>query len=319
MGDKISIIIPMYKAEEYIRRCIASIEAQTYTNWEAIFVEDGSSDRCGEICEAYAKNDKRIRVIHKKNEGVAVARNIGISNATGEYITFIDSDDYVHAKYLEHLIKLQKKYNADLVMVGYVLSYGSVVKISYPCAEVEMLDRETAIEKMLENQQLCSPWAKLYSKYIFNKIEYPKGAIYEDLNIAFELFETAKKIVYQNIPLYYYFQGSQSITRTSFHYGKLEETRALKKQYMCIAYHFPRLKEKAKYKYLYNVYGYIMCLVKAEDLYGKQKYKEFCQILTKNSKCFMQNGSLERKQRIRCKMIKHPKIYRLFYKLTGKV
>ncbi|MBQ1394344.1 MAG: glycosyltransferase family 2 protein, partial [Lachnospiraceae bacterium] len=110
MGDKVSIIIPMYKAEEYIRRCIASIEAQTYTNWEAIFVEDGSSDRCGEICEAYAKNDKRIRVIHKKNEGVAVARNIGISNATGEYITFIDSDDYVHAKYLEHLIKLQKKY-----------------------------------------------------------------------------------------------------------------------------------------------------------------------------------------------------------------
>ena len=98
MEGKISIIIPVYKVEKYVERCIKCIQDQTYTNWEAIFVEDGSPDRSGEICDRYAAKDERIKVVHKENEGVAAARNTGLANVTGEYIAFIDSDDYAHPK-----------------------------------------------------------------------------------------------------------------------------------------------------------------------------------------------------------------------------
>lgn len=319
MESMISIIIPVYKVEQYVERCIKCIQAQTYTNWEAIFVDDGSPDKSGEICEKYAKEDSRIRVIHKKNAGVAAARNTGIISAEGEFIAFIDSDDYAHPQYLEYLMKLQKKYDADLAIVGYELSYGSDIGEGKPQREVEVMNSAEAIEKIMENQQFCSPWSKLYKKKLFEKIRYPEGAIYEDLMTAFEIFQAADTIVYQNIPLYYYFQVSESITRSEFHYGKLDEATALKKQYEFISKHFPSLSKQAKYKYLYNVYGHILCLVKAEDTYGKQKYEEFCKVFNENIDFFKQYGDLDKKQKFRCGMIRHPKLYRMLYKLTKKV
>lgn len=319
MESMISIIIPVYKVEQYVERCIKCIQAQTYTNWEAIFVDDGSPDKSGEICEQYAKEDSRIRVVHKKNAGVAAARNTGIISAKGEFIAFIDSDDYAHPQYLESLMNLHKRYDADLVIVGYELSYGSDIGDGKPQGEAELMDSASAIEKITENQQFCSPWSKLYKKKLFDKIRYPEGAIYEDLMTAFEIFQAADTIVYQNIPLYYYFQVSESITRSEFHYGKLDEATALKKQYEFIEHNFPSLAKQAKYKYLYNVYGHILCLVKAEDAYGKQKYEEFCKEFNENIAFFKQYGNLDKKQRFRCGMIKHPKLYHMLYKLTKKV
>ncbi len=319
MEGKISIIIPVYKVEKYVERCIKCIQDQTYTNWEAIFVEDGSPDRSGEICDRYAAKDERIKVVHKENEGVAAARNTGLANVTGEYIAFIDSDDYAHPKYLEVLMKLLTENDADLAICGYELSMGSHIGEGKALGELEIMNSSQAVAKIIENQQFCSPWSKLYKKRLFEHITYPEGAIYEDLGTAFEIFQAADKIVYQNIPLYYYFQVSESITRSEFHYGKLDEAKALKHQYEFVREHFPELKDAAKYKYLYNVYGHILCLVKMEDEFGKRKYEEFCSILNNNMAFFRSYQPLGVKQRFRCAMIKHPQLYRTYHKLTKKI
>lgn len=319
MEGKISIIIPVYKVEDYVERCIKCIQAQTYTNWEAIFVEDGSPDKSGEICDKYAAEDTRIKVVHKENAGVAAARNTGLANATGDYIAFIDSDDYAHPKYLEVLMELLEKNDADLSICGYELSMGSDLGEGKPLGELEVMNSSQAVAKIIENQQFCSPWSKLYKKELFANITYPEGAIYEDLGTAFEIFQAADRIVYQNIPLYYYFQVSESITRSEFHYGKLDEAKALKHQYEFIKEHFPELTNDAKYKYLYNVYGHILCLVKAEDEFGQQKYNEFCGILRRNMDFFKSYKPLSGKQKFRCIMIEHPKMYKKFYKITKKI
>lgn len=319
MAGKISIIIPVYKVEDYVERCIKCIQAQTYTDWEAIFVEDGSPDKSGEICDRYASEDERIKVVHKENAGVAAARNTGLANATGDYIAFIDSDDYAHPRYLEVLMDLLTENDADLSICGYELSMGSDVGDDKPLGELEVMNSSQAVAKIIENQQFCSPWSKLYKKELFANITYPEGAIYEDLGTAFEIFQAADKIVYQNIPLYYYFQVSESITRSEFHYGKLDEAKALKHQYEFIKEHFPELMEAAKYKYLYNVYGHILCLVKADDDFGKEKYNEFCGILNQNMDFFKKFKPLSGKQKFRCFMIGHPGMYKTFYRVTKKI
>lgn len=319
MEKKISIIVPVYKVEDYVERCIKCIQAQTYTNWEAIFVEDGSPDNSGAICDTYALEDDRIKVVHKQNAGVAAARNTGLANATGEYIAFIDSDDYAHPRYLEVLMRLLVENDAELAICGYELSMGSEIGDGKPLGELELLNSSQAVAKIIENQQFCSPWSKLYKRSLFENITYPEGAIYEDLGTAFEIFQAADKIVYQNIPLYYYFQVSESITRSDFHYGKLDEAKALKHQYEFVKKHFPELEETAKYKYLYNVYGHILCLVKMEDAFGKQKYKEFCEVLQQNMQFFKGYKPLDGKQKFRCFLIQHPELYRAFYKITKKI
>ena len=319
MAEKISIITPVYKVEEYIERCIKCIQAQTYQNWEAIFVDDGSPDNSGAICDKYAAEDSRIKVIHKQNAGVAAARNTGLANAIGDFIVFIDSDDYAHPQLLDTLIQLQREHHADLAIVGYKLSYDSKIDTPKALGELEILNSAQAIGKIMENQQFCSPWAKLYKRELFEHIQYPDGAIYEDLMTAFEIFQAADKIVYQSIPLYYYFQVSQSITRSEFHYGKLDEAKALQRQYEFIKDKFPELVEQARYKYVYNLYGHILCLVKAEDDFGKQKYKEFCSIMKEHMSFFKSYKPLDGKQKFRCNLIAHPRLYRAFYKLTKKI
>lgn len=319
MEERISIIVPVYKVEDYLERCLKCIQAQTYTQWEVILVDDGSPDRSGEICDRYAKEDARIKVIHKENAGVAAARNTGLANATGDFIVFIDSDDYAHPELLEHLMGLQREHQADLAVVGYQLSYDSKVCEAKQQGDVEILDSAGAIKKIMDNQQFCSPWSKLYKKRLFDHVQYPEGAIYEDLMTAFEIFKAAGKIVYQDIPLYYYFQVSESITRSEFHYGKLDEAKALEKQYLFMEQEFPELAGEAKYKYLYNLYGHILCLVKSEDSFGKEKYKEFCRIMKENMQFFRQYQELSKKQKFRCWMILHPGLYKIFNKITGKV
>jgi len=121
--NKISIIVPIYNSEKYLKRCIESILKQTYTNIELILINDGSEDKSLEICEEYKKNDERIIIVNKENEGVSVARNIGIEKATGELISFVDADDYLEATFLQELLDIMEKYNVNYVACGYNTVY----------------------------------------------------------------------------------------------------------------------------------------------------------------------------------------------------
>lgn len=208
----ISIIIPVYKVEKYLEKCIQSVINQTYENLQIILVDDGSPDNCGKICDEYAQKDHRIEVIHKSNGGLSDARNKGLEIAKGEYIGFIDSDDYIESDMYEVLYNLLKQYNADVSICNfYTVSQG---KIAIKNAEnrIKEYNRiEILKEVLLDNNIQSYAWNKLYKKELFDEIKYPVGKKYEDIGTTFYLLEKCNKVVVTGKPEYYYINRQDSI------------------------------------------------------------------------------------------------------------
>lgn len=217
----ISIIIPIYKVEPYLRRCVDSVLAQTYTDLEIILVDDGSPDNCGAICDEYAAKDPRIKVIHKQNGGLSDARNAGLDIMTGRYVGFVDSDDWIEPQMYERLMELMTQYDADMAFGGVaddVVENGTVrtVKTSdygtTPLAE----DKLSAMKRYFHGS--WSAWDKLYKALLFHEIRYPVGEINEDEAIVLQLLEQCQRICYTNEVFYHYIRrwDGSSITTTPF-------------------------------------------------------------------------------------------------------
>ena len=208
----ISIIIPVYKVEKYLEKCIQSVINQTYENLQIILVDDGSPDNCGKICDDYAKKDHRIEVIHKSNGGLSDARNKGLEIAKGEYIGFVDSDDYIEADMYEVLYNLLKQYNADVSICNfYTVSQG---KISIKNADngINEYNRIEILKEILLDKNIQSyAWNKLYKKELFDEIKYPIGKKYEDIGTTFYLLEKCNKVVVTGKSEYYYINRQDSI------------------------------------------------------------------------------------------------------------
>lgn len=208
----ISVIIPVYKVEKYVEKCIQSVINQTYENLQIILVDDGSPDNCGKICDEYAKKDHRIEVIHKSNGGLSDARNKGLEIAKGEYIGFVDSDDYIEADMYEVLYNLLKQYNADVSICNfYTVSQG---KISIKNADngINEYNRIEILKEILLDKNIQSyAWNKLYKKELFDEIKYPIGKKYEDIGTTFFLLEKCNKVVVTGKSEYYYINRQDSI------------------------------------------------------------------------------------------------------------
>ncbi len=208
----ISIIIPVYKVEKYLEKCIQSVINQTYENLQIILVDDGSPDNCGKICDEYAQKDHRIEVIHKSNGGLSDARNKGLEMAKGEYIGFVDSDDYIEADMYEVLYNLLKQYNADVSICNfYTVSQG---KISIKNADngINEYNRIEILKEILLDKNIQSyAWNKLYKKELFDEIKYPIGKKYEDIGTTFYLLEKCNKVVVTGKSEYYYINRQDSI------------------------------------------------------------------------------------------------------------
>lgn len=209
MNPKISIIVPVYKVEPYIHKCINSILAQTYTNFELILIDDGSPDRCGEICDYYASKDPRIKVIHKENGGQASARNMGLDIAEGEYIGFVDSDDYIENDMFELLMMNAMKFEADVVECGINIVNGKKIQQIQNNNEFEFGDNIFALKGLLNNRYRNCIWNKLYKKEIFQTLRFP-NKLYEDGFLAFKIYYLAKKYVFIGKSKYYYVQRNES-------------------------------------------------------------------------------------------------------------
>lgn len=224
-GEKplISIIIPVYNVEKYLPRCLNSVINQTYENIEIIVVDDGSTDHSGQICDEYAEKDRRIEVIHKKNEGLSVARNEGIINASGKYLSFVDSDDYIALDYINYLFDLLIMAKADISICGYRKFYGNNVKHKEKKSKLIISNREKALFDLLYQREKLSPaWGKLFRKELFNHIKFPEGRIHEDIGIIYKIFFEASLIVYGNQEKYFYFQRENSISNKGFSEKKMD-------------------------------------------------------------------------------------------------
>lgn len=216
MEDLISVIIPVYKVEQYLSNCLESLINQTYSNLEIIVVDDGSPDACPQICDDYMKKDSRIKVIHKENGGLSDARNAGIKIATGKYIGFVDSDDYIHPKFYEILYKNIMEYDADISVCNFVNTtqlnwYGG--KQSKEMVEFNNIEALEALysDNVQMQKAMVVAWNKLYKRELFKKIHYPLGKTNEDEFVIHHILYQSKKIIYIDSELYYYLQRTDSI------------------------------------------------------------------------------------------------------------
>lgn len=212
--ETISVIIPIYKVEAYLEKCIASVQNQSYRNLEIILVDDGSPDDCGKICDRYAGEDTRIKVLHKENGGLSDARNKGLDAATGEYIFFVDSDDFIHPQMVEILYHDLQTTGADISVCGFLpVEEGEEVSFALPDdRETEVYEGEEVMHGLQHRNLLTVvAWNKLYKRSLFANLRYPKGKLHEDEFLVHQLLHQCKRIVYTDVRLYYYLQRSNSI------------------------------------------------------------------------------------------------------------
>lgn len=216
MSQVISIIVPIYNVEKYIHRCIDSILVQTFTNFELILVDDGSTDNCLEICNEYALKDSRIKVVHKENGGVCSARNTALDIAQGEYIGFVDSDDWIEKDMYETLYYLSMKYETDVVECDILFVNDRDDNID-KCANVEVQtgNRYFALERIMKISFSNVVWNKLYKRNIFENLRFPGVKRFEDVYITYKIILQSKKYVYTNKKMYHYYQHSNSLCHVS--------------------------------------------------------------------------------------------------------
>ena len=217
----ISVIIPVYNVEDYLHYAIESLEKQTYKNFEIILVNDGSTDDSGKLCDKYSEKYSNVRVFHKENGGLSDARNFGVQKAEGEFITFLDPDDYLEAYSLELLADIQEKHNCDIVSTRVKATELYNVYSNHSLTEedfknVIVMDHDIFLEEAFYDKvATVSACGKLYRKSIL-EIPFPKGRIYEDLYIISEHVEKANKIVHTPIQIYNYYKRQGSIVNSKF-------------------------------------------------------------------------------------------------------
>ncbi len=253
----ISVIVPVYKVEKYIHRCVDSILGQSYVDFELILVDDGSPDKCSAICDEYAAKDSRVVVIHQENGGLSAARNAGINwafgNSDSQWLTFIDSDDWVHSEYLKHLLDAAVKYNVAVSICGYVETEGDALDIDADSSNLKKWSSEDFYVE--HNVNATVAWGKLYKKECFNEIRYPAGRIHEDEFTTYKILFAYENIVVLPVALYYYFSNQEGITKSQWSIKRLDAVDAL---FLQIQYFFENGFGKAYFMAVKNASWAVM-------------------------------------------------------------
>lgn len=292
----ISVIVPIYNTEKYLKRALNSLLKQTYQDLEILLIDDGSTDSSLKICQEYAKKDYRIKVFHQENKGVSVVRNFGLSVAKGEYISFLDSDDYMEPNMLQTLYQNLIDTESDISVCHYQkfkdqISHIQVKKI------VKVLEPLQALEDIISDGLLTNfLWNKLFKKSVFCSFAFPVNKIYEDVYIMPKLLEQAKKICYTNLILYYYYQREDSYVN---YYSKekndnyLEVCHEVYRQLL----KYEILNDKLKAYRIFYIYSAFLQLAKSNlyhVMFDKNMNQEYI-YFRKNIKYLQRNFSLKRK------------------------
>ena len=300
----ISVIIPVYKVEDYLDRCIKSILSQTFRNFELILIDDGSPDKCPEMCEKWAIKDERIVVIHQKNQGLSAARNLGIRTAKGEFLTFVDSDDWISENMLEVLLELIRKYDADISICDFVrMDKKKDVSVRDKVTE-KVYNRDefmNIILKVHSNRTIHYAWGKLYKRKVIDDIHYPVGMLNEDVEGMFKAAIRSERIAETTSVGYFYFENSDSITRKKFgeNFLCLNEVwnRVLK-----IAEQFaPEYRDKVEFNLMRTDFTILVDMLLYGDKEADKKYEsEITEIRSrlKRNIGFLLGGSMIAKRKV---------------------
>lgn len=260
----ISVVIPIYNVEQYLTQCINSVLSQTYRNLEIILVDDGSTDRCPILCDKYSQLDSRVKVIHKENGGLSDARNAGLDIATGSYVSFIDSDDFVEQDYIEALYNLILKYEVSVSACSYIHFSDENILSEPKKLMTQKCTKEQAVKYILIEKNLSTTaWGKLYDIHLFKNIRFPKGKIYEDLFTIWKIIDQVDFLVYTTFPKYHYRLNPQSIMTSKFSDKSLDFIEAHQSIMEYVLQKYPKLYKYACWRFTrYNI-SYLYRALKA--------------------------------------------------------
>lgn len=297
---KVSVVVPIYRVEPYLKQCVHSILAQTYQNLEIILVDDGSPDRCPEICDMFAGLDQRVKVIHKKNGGVSDARNRGIERACGDYLMFVDGDDWIEHTMVERLVSACEKYGVSLASCArYVMDENSSKQIAFTSRE-KVYSAEEALNEILAGKAIdVAVWDKLYTKELFDAIRFPVGENNEDIAIFYQIIDKAGKIAHCGTAEYYYRDRPGSLTKLRYH----SETRKviekdLKELGIFIDKKYPGCRPAFDRYKAVNIYLLFNKYIKWMGADGSPEYAYLMQSFQKDKKHFFKDNRTPKKEKL---------------------
>lgn len=317
MKAKISVIVPVYNVEKYLKKCIESIINQTYKNLEIILVDDGSPDKCGDICDQYASNDNRIKVIHKKNGGLSDARNAGLDISTGEFITFVDSDDTISFDLYEKEIKIMNECGCDIVETSVTSVY--LDKCLVPdYKETEIIDGAEAMTRYLKSDGNKIPrtavWSKLFRRKIWGDLRFPVGKIHEDYMLTVITFKRCNKygIIYEGL-YHHLYDNPTSIVNSKFSKKDLFRAEQLKnvKKFVSSNGNSKQYEYAAANYYTAVIQYFYKC-----SFAGFEESQRFRKILFQE-KADIRKSALPKKKKVEIFMIKFfPRLYLIGRKIV---
>ena len=278
MPSKVSIVVPIYKVEKYLRRCVDSIINQTYRNLEIILVDDGSPDKCGQIIDEYKEKDSRIISLHKKNGGLSDARNYGMKYVTGEYIFFLDSDDYIKSETIETLINLSLKYQADIVQGGFYYKYENYLlyddRYYKEDSDPIILDNKELMYELIVNERVKNfAWGKLYKTDLIKDLLFEKGVLFEDVFWAHNVMSRVKKYVICHKPLTYYVQREDSIV-ANYSVRNLDIIKGMKVRHKFIEENYSEFINESYTLLLKTMFMHYNLLMKNKSKDSDKKYRK---------------------------------------------
>lgn len=267
----VSVIVPIYNVEKYLKRCIDSILNQTYKNLEIILIDDGSPDKCPEICDEYAKTDKRIKVIHKQNAGVSAARNDGLAIANGDLIGFVDPDDCVHPSMYEEMVKYLVSQNCDLVSCAFseFSDENNISDIDLSSYRKETLERNAAIRKSFEEniKFIKYVWSLLIKSEVAKSVKFDCSLAYgEDTKYAYEVIMKTMYVGFIYAPLYNYFKNENGASSLSYLEKYAKEIYLFYDIYLSVCTICDKATQKEAYLFFLRIFSYLIFVVEKKDL-----------------------------------------------------
>lgn len=249
----ISVIVPVYKVEAYLDRCVQSIVGQTYQNLEIILIDDGSPDDCGAMCDAWAEKDSRIRVIHQKNAGGGAARNTGLAAAEGELIAFVDSDDYLQAHMYEHLYALLDE-TVDIAECVMIMTESDDADMDDGSgAQVKVVDTEQALALHIRDEMFCqTPPNKLYRREVIADIRFPVGNLIDDEFFTYRVLGNARHLAHSSARMYAYRQQPDSAMHKPFSLKRLQGLYAKQQRLEYLTERMPNLADEARFELYFS-------------------------------------------------------------------
>ena len=279
--EKISVIVPVYNVEDYLEECIESILGQTYKNLEIILVDDGSTDNSSKICDTYEKKDNRIKVIHKENGGLSSARNNGLKHITGDYISFVDSDDFINKTMYEKLYMAIKQYDADVVKSNFAnVKDGKVVETK-STGESKLYNREEAMLNYMKTPYKYNKhfkvvvWDALYKRELFDGIQFPEGLLYEDGYVTPKVIFKSKRLVHLDESLYYYRINDKGIMSQGMTQKSLKSIDDCKEAHLLVKDEIPSCGSISAEKWLRKYLTTYNTLLNRSDLDKDGYYKNY--------------------------------------------